>query len=212
MITNGEFMNLILASSLECSFKNEQGERVAKKFENKNGIYKFLEKLTPKFDNFVFVASSENDFEVTDSYSNVIFKSFDMTFPFKNYIVLDGRTKDRTNEIIKSADFIYLSGGHVPTQNKFFQNINLKTMIKNTSALIVGASAGSMNAADIVYSQPELEGEAIDPKFARYIFGLGLTKVSILPHFEKGEEFFLDNKNILKEISLPDSKNRPFFA
>ena len=38
-----------------------------------------------------------------------------------------------------------------------------------------------MNCAQIVYAQPELEGEAIDPKYERFLEGLNLTKFQILP-------------------------------
>ena len=205
-------MNLILASSLGLYEKNEFGEKIPHNFGNENGILDLIKKLTPKQENFVFVASNETDYSATDMYSGATFESFKLTFPFNNYIILDGRTKNKAKEIIENADFIYLCGGHVPTQNKFFKNINLKALIKNTKALVVGQSAGSMNAADIVYAQPELEGEAIDPNYKKYIKGLGLTKISILPHFEQENEYMLDGKNILNEISLPDSKNRPFIA
>ena len=205
-------MNLILTSCLNLYTKNEAGERIAHNFGNENGILDLIKSLTPKQENFVFVASVESNYDATDVYANVTFNSFKQTFPFKNYIILDGRTKNRAKEIIENADLIFLCGGHVPTQNQFFQNINLREIIKNTKALIIGGSAGSMNSADIVYAQPELEGESVDPNYRRYIQGLGLTNISILPHFEQRYDYTLDGKNIFKEISLPDSKIRPFIA
>ena len=84
--------------------------------------------------------------------------------PFKNYRVLGFRTVEKIDDLIENADFIFLCGGHLPTQNKFF---NLREKIKNTEALIVGASAGAMNMADVVYSIPELEQESNDPNFKR---------------------------------------------
>lgn len=205
-------MNLILTSCLDLYTKNEAGERIAHNFGNKNRILDLIKRLTPKQENFVFVASVESNYEATDIYANVTFDSFKLTFPFNNYIILDGRTKDKAKEIIESADLIFLCGGHVPTQNQFFQNINLREIIKNTNALILGGSAGSMNSAEIVYAQPELEGESIDPNYKKYIQGLGLTNINILPHFEQRIDHMLDGKNIFKEISLPDSKIRPFIA
>ena len=205
-------MNLILTSCLDLYTKNENGERIAHNFGNENGILDLIKKLTPKQKNFVFVASVESNYDATDIYANVTFDSFKLTFPFDNYIVLDGRTKDQTKEIIENADLIFLCGGHVPTQNQFFNNINLREVIKNTNALIIGGSAGSMNSADIVYAQSELDGESIDPNYKKYIKGLGLTSISILPHFEQRLDYTLDGKNIFKEISLPDSMIRPFIA
>lgn len=205
-------MNLILTSSLNFYHKDNDGKKIAQNFGNENGIMNLIKKLTPKHDNFVFVASSEFCYNETDIYASLTFDSFRISFPFKNYVVLDGRTKDKTKEIIENADLIFLCGGHVPTQNKFFQNINLKEIIKNTKALIIGQSAGSMNSADVVYAQPEIEGESVDPTYKRYLKGLGLTKISILPHFEQCIDDVVDGKNIFKEISIPDSKIRPFIA
>lgn len=205
-------MNLILTSCLDLSSKNQEGRRIAHNFGNKNGILDLIKKLTPKQENFVFVANAENNYESTDNYASVTFESFKLTFPFENYVILDGRTKLNAKQIIESADLIFLCGGHVPTQNMFFQNINLKEIIQNTKGLIVGQSAGSMNSAEIVYAQPELDGEAIDPNYKKYLQGLGLTNISILPHFELGLSSVLDGKDIFKEITLPDSKARPFIA
>lgn len=205
-------MNLILTSLLGFYYKDKEGKKIAHNFGNTNGILDLIKKLTPKQSNFVFVASSESNYEATDTYAQLTFDSFRITYPFENYIILDGRTKDRTEEIIQNADLIFLCGGHVPSQNQFFHNINLKEFIKNTDALIIGASAGSMNCAKIVYAQPEVEGESINPLYKRYLQGLGLTNISILPHFEQCINDIIDGKNIFKEISLPDSKIRPFIA
>ncbi len=205
-------MNLILTSCLDTYYKNNEGKKVAHNFGNKNGILDLVKTLTPKQNNFVFVASSPTNYEKTDAYANLMFDSFKITYPFNNYAVLDARTKDKTKELIENADLIFLCGGHVPTQNQFFKEIKLGEIIKNTKALIVGGSAGSMNCADIVYAQPELEGESVDASYNKYIKGLGLTKISILPHFEERIGEVLDGKNILKDISLPDSKTRPFIA
>lgn len=205
-------MTLILTSFLDMSSKNELNERIPHNFGNKNGILDNIKKFSPKCENLVFIASNEYDYDVTDIYAKVTFDSFKLTFPFNNYIILDGRTKDKAKKIIENADLIFLCGGHVPTQNQFFKNINLKEIIKITNALIIGVSAGSMNSAEIVYAQPELEGETLDENYKKYLKGLELTKISILPHFMEGEVQELDNKNILQEISLPDSLIRPFIA
>lgn len=205
-------MNLILTSKLDLSSKNKDGKKIAHNFGNENGILDLIKKLTPRQENFVFVANAESNNDATDIYANVTFNSFQLTFPFNNYAILDGRTKHRSKELIESADLIFLCGGHVPTQNKFFQNINLKEIIKNSKALVIGQSAGSMNSAEIVYAQPEFEGETTDPNYKKYLHGLGLTNISILPHFEQEFGSVLDGKDVFREISLPDSKIRPFLA
>lgn len=147
-------MNLILTSRINIYYKDNEGKKVAHNFGNENGILDLIRTLTPKQDNFVFVASSPANYDTTDNYANLTFDSFRITYPFKNYIILDDRTKDKAKEIIENADLIFLCGGHVPTQNQFFHNINLREIIRNTHALIIGGSAGSMNSAEIVYAQP----------------------------------------------------------
>jgi len=196
--------NIFLTSSLDL-YDKVDGIRIPRAFPNENGIIDEFKKCIKKYDNFVFVASVEDNYEVTDMYSNCTFSSFNKTLPFKNYYVLDGRTKDDAEELIREADFIFLCGGHVPTQNKFFNNINLRELIKNTDAVICGGSAGSMNSADVVYCPPELEGEAIDSNFQKYYRGLGLTNINIFPHFSDIKDEYVDGKNNLNDIIIPDS-------
>jgi len=62
-----------------------------------------------------------------------------------------------------------------------------------------------MNCADIVYCPPEIEGEAVNPTFKRYLKGLGLTKTNILPHYQDFKDYILDGKRYMEEIVLPDS-------
>ena len=62
-----------------------------------------------------------------------------------------------------------------------------------------------MNCADIVYCPPEIEGESIDPHFNRYLKGLCLTNINILPHYNDFKGFILDNKVYMKDIIYPDS-------
>ena len=119
-------LTIFLTSCLDTYDKDINGNRIAKHFGNKNNILDNLKKYIKKFDNFLFVASDEYNTEYTDLYANAIFESFDMTLPFKKYEILDIRTEDKIDDLINKADFIFLCGGHLPTQNKFFNKINLK--------------------------------------------------------------------------------------
>lgn len=207
-------MILFLTSCLDSHYKDENGNRVPQNFGNENGILDNFKKHIKKYDNFVFVASQMADTDKTDSYANLMFKSFELTLPFKNYQVLDHRNKDKAQELIENADFIFLCGGHVPSQLELFEHLNLRELIKSTNAVICGGSAGSMDSADIVYCPPEIEGEALDTSFKRYRKGLGLTNINIYPHWNESliEEEYLDGKNIFRDIMLEDSKTTPFIA
>ena len=113
---------------------------------------------------------------------------------------------------LANYNVIILSGGHVPTQNTFFQKIGLKDKLNNYDGIVIGISAGTMNCADIVYAHPELDGEAIDSKYQRFIPGLGLTKRMILPHYQMIKDDMLDNLRVFEDIAYPDSIGREFYA
>ena len=85
--------------------------------------------------------------------------------------------------LIWKSDLIILAGGHVPTQNAFFQDIGLRKLIKDYQGVVLGISAGTMNAADRVYIQPEEPGETV-PEFQRFGEGLGITRINVLPHYQ----------------------------
>jgi len=195
---------VILTSCLDFYEKDENGNKIVHNFGNENGILDNLKAEIKRYDNFLFVARGFDD-DKTEQYYNNTCKSFEMTLPFKNYNILNNSTKNRAKELVEGADLIFLCGGHLPTQNKFFNDIKLKELLKNTNALIVGGSAGSMNCADIVYCPPEIEGEAVNPTFKRYLKGLGLTKTNILPHYQDFKDYILDGKRYMEEIVLPDS-------
>lgn len=74
-------------------------------------------------------------------------------------IICDKRNENVVGKIAE-YDVIILSGGHVSTQNAFFEKIQLKEHIKDFDGILIGISAGSMNSAEIVYAQPELEVRA----------------------------------------------------
>ncbi len=122
--------------------------------------------------------------EVTDHYAAIMKKSYENAgLAFASFRTLDGRSEDRAPEMLRDAELLILCGGHVPTQNRFFQKIGLKELLRNFNGVLVGISAGTMNCAETVYAQPEEEGEAVNPNYQRFLPGLGLTKKMILPHY-----------------------------
>lgn len=201
-------MKCILTSYLDLYDKDENGNKIPKNFGNQNQILDNIKKYVKKYDNFLFVASDEYNNEATDIYANTTFKSFNLTIPFKNYYILDSRTENNIDELLENADLIFLCGGHLPTQNAFFNKINLKDKIKNVNAFIIGGSAGAMNMAENVYCIPEVEGEALDPNFNRNLKGLALTNINILPHYDEFRDLILDGKRYIEDIVLPDTYDR----
>ena len=89
-----EDIKCMLTSTMDLSYYDEENNKLPQKFDNKNKKLDTIKKYVKKYDNFVFVASVEDNYEITDLYANVAIESFKMTLPFKNYYVLDGRTKE----------------------------------------------------------------------------------------------------------------------
>ena len=85
-------------------------------------------------------------------------------------------------------------------------------LLKDYPGVIMGVSAGSMNAADIVYAQPEEPGEAVDPDYRRFIPGLGLTDKNILPHYNMVRDNILDGRRLFEDISYADSHGHTFYV
>ena len=126
--------------------------------------------------------------------------------------IWDDRTVDFSVEVLKSYDVVFLGGGHVPTQNTFFRRIGLREKMAQYDGLVIGISAGTMNSADVVYAQPELEGESIDPNYQRFVPGLGLTKINVLPHYQMIKDAVLDGQRVFENITYSDSVDRVFYA
>ena len=199
---------LFITSYLDLYSKDENGNIIAHNFGDKNKILTNLKKYVKKFDSMLMVASDEYNTDASDMYAKVIVDSFNMTLPFKNYTLLDCRNKNNATELVKNADFIFLIGGHVPTQNKFFNGINLKNLLKDFDGVVLGGSAGSMNCADVVYCPPELEGEGYDKNFERFLPGLSLTKINIFPHYDVIADVVLDGKKMI-DYAIEDSEKIP---
>ena len=123
----------------------------------------------------------------------------------------DGRNPDAVVDL-QNIDFIVLKGGHVPTQNKFMKQLQLRTRLLDYKGIVVAWSAGSMNCADVVYAGPEFEGEAIDPLYERWISGLGITNINILPHFQSLQDEYLDGMRLIEDITYADSMGHEILA
>ena len=178
-----------------------------------NGFASELLKAVPQPCRGLAICSDPNNYERTDFYCGSVQEGFEVSgVTFSDYQILDGRNQGQAAELVRNADLIILMGGHVPTQNRFFTQIQLRTLLKGCDGVIVGISAGSMNSADVVYAQPELEGEAVSPEYQKFLSGLGLTKIMILPHYQKNKDDVVDGLRIYEDIAFPDSMGRKFYV
>ena len=127
-------------------------------------------------------------------------------------VMLDRRNAHNAPELVHGADWIILCGGHVPTQNRFIHEIGLRELLKGFDGVVMGCSAGSMNCADLVYSHPELPGEAADPSYRRWLRGLGLTDINLVPHYYQVRDAVIDGKRLFEDVAFPDSIGHRFYT
>lgn len=160
----------------------------------------------------MIISADADDVEINDSIMNIFTASFPMSrLSISQMYVLDNRNEKLVNQIA-DYDVLILAGGHVPTQNKFFRRIRLKEHISDFDGIVIGISAGTMNSAEVVYAQPEFEGESINNEYERFLSGLGITKLMILPHYQDIKDDILDGKRLFEDITYPDSYGREFYA
>lgn len=196
---------LFLTSSLDCYRKTESGKEITKCNNSNHFIdrLKAYKEITPTF---VFVASNPDGAGKTDDYSNTVVQALNMDgFGIENLIIIDHRFKGDIEKTILSADIIFLAGGHVPTQNKYFEEIGLKEILEKYNGIVIGQSAGSMNCAEEVYVQPEIREEFYDKSFKKLITGLGLTKIKVMPHMNRAKIDQIDGTTTY-DMCLEDSK------
>jgi hypothetical protein len=126
--------------------------------------------------------------------------------------MLERRNAHRAAELVQKADWVVMCGGHTPTQNRFIHEIGLKDLLKDFHGVVMGCSAGSMNCADKVYAHPELPGEVTNPHYQRWLRGLGLTDLNLIPHYDQVRHFKVDGKRLLEDVAFPDSLGRRFYT
>ena len=182
-------------------------------FDERNGFVDALRKAVAPGARCVFVASDPSTYDRLEEFADTFTKCFTWHgMPFSTVTLLDNRTADQAEAIIREADMLILAGGHVPTQNAFFRRIGLRALVADFNGAIMGISAGTMNCADTVYAQPEMPGESVDPVYERYLPGLGLTNLNILPHYQEQRDALLDGRRLYEDITFEDSAGRAFLV
>ncbi len=205
-------MTLFLTSS-PCDDNVPAGTDLPCIFFERNGFVANLRRFVRPGGRFLAIAAWKDDHARNDEMAETFAGCFDYHgMGFSRTDVLDSRNPSDAAELVAHADVILLAGGHVPTQNAFFRELGLRDMLKGFDGLIMGVSAGSMNAADVVYAQPEEAGEAVDPGYQRFIPGLGLTDFNILPHYHMVKDNLIDGLRLFEDVTCPDSMGHAFYV
>ena len=182
-------------------------------FTSDNGFLDRVKAELPERPFILLVSAAPDNVAFTDSVlkgmSDCISKSGIVS---RKTVMLDRRNASEARDLVKKADWIILCGGHVPTQNRFINEIGLKGLLEGYKGVVMGCSAGSMNCADMVYSHPELPGEAVDPGYRRWLRGLGLTDINLIPHYHQVRNVILDGKRLFEDVVFPDSHRHRFYT
>lgn len=205
-------MTLFLTSS-PCENNVPEGCNLPCIYFERNAFVANLQRYVAPGGRFLVIAAWPDDHDRNDEMANTFAGCFSWHgMGFSRVDVLDDRNPERAKELIEQSDVILLSGGHVPTENAFFKAIGLRELLVGYEGVIMGVSAGSMNAADTVYVQPEEAGEAVDPTFVRWTEGLGLTDKNILPHYNMVKDNILDGLRLFEDVTYPDSAGHPLYV
>ena len=178
-----------------------------------NGFVEELRMALPEACSALFICSDPDQPSLTYGFAEDMRDSFaQIGVRLTDAAVLERENQDRCAELVSNADLIFLCGGHVPTQNRFFQDIFLRDCLTNFCGVIIGVSAGSMNAADLVYAQPEEPGEAVDPDYQRFLRGLGLTERMTVPLYNQVRDWLLEGMRLYEDITYTDSMGHQFYV
>lgn len=203
---------LIMSSSFRGFTTDENGNKIPCVIDNENGFLDTLKKHLTKRKCMVIISGnpkklhSKDPNEITRQYFSLSDLAFD------EYIYVNDVNKHNIKEYIAKADCINLFGGHLPTGNAFINELNLRELIRNFNGVLIGGSGGAMNMADVVYCKPEAEGEFADKSFNRYLKGLGLTNINIIPHYYLIKDKTLDGGRIIEDVIAPDTFKTPMIV
>ena len=177
-----------------------------------NGFTDRLRKHWRSASSLLVISANPADYGENDITATRLLGAFENDgFEVGDMAILDDRTSENAWEYIKKADVIVLAGGSAPAQNMFFAEIGLRELIQGFPGIIISISAGSVNLADKVYLFPETDEEARNPGFTKEKEGLGLTDISIVPHSSFIRKAIVDDKRLMEDIIIPDSKDRKLY-
>jgi len=204
---------ILFMTSSPCDDNVPAGVHLPCIFDQSNSFVDNLRACWKPDSRLVVICSDAYNFPLNDEMCDTFTKCFNYHgLTVSHSVMLDSRNERDAGQIIALSDVVLLGGGHVPTQNGFFERIGLRVLLREYTGVIIGVSAGSMNCKDVVYAQPEMPGESIDPDFKRFISGLNLSKIQILPRYQMVKDNLLDGRRLFEDITFSDSFGHSFYA
>lgn len=152
------------------------------------------EELTLR-ENLVFISTWPDNYAQNDEDSHGMHHMFaERDMAFAKHSVIDNRTEaEEAVKLIREASCIFLMGGNATLQFDLMCRKGILNEIRQSSAIILGVSAGSMNmgkhVVDIYESLTPYEG-------------LGFADLTIKAHYPLEEEWLRAVKQVSMELSV----------
>ena len=202
-------MHIFLTSDFG-AVQKKYGTKVVCPADNSCGLVDQL-KIVLRHGDFVFIPSFPESYEKNQQYADNIVQSFTLAgLTFQNKVIVDDRNAEKISEILKNASMVFLSGGYPISQIEFIKKFGIDKCLAKYEGVILGQSAGAMNLAKMVYNYPEEVSEINDAKFWN---GVGLSDITIIPHFDLKEgNQGVEGIDLINDYFLPDSYNCIFFG
>lgn len=162
--------------------------------------------------NILVVAGDAENYEINDEHIITYALAFQKAhIRISSITICDNRNLDMLNDL-NQFSIIFIMGGYAPTQNKFFEQINLKKHITEYNGVVIALSAGSMNCAQNVYLAPENRDDLEIATENRFRPGLGLTDIQIVPHFQYLKTVEIEGLNLINDVILKDTSSHSFIG
>ena len=143
-------------------------------------------------DSLVFVSCYPDNYAQNDEDSRGMHRMFaERDMAFASHSVIDSRTEaEDAVKLIREASCIFLMGGNATLQHGLLCEKGIMNEIRQSSAVILGVSAGAMNmgnpTVDIYETQVPYEG-------------LGFAQLTVKAHYLSEDDFFVEP---LRQVSM----------
>ena len=143
----------------------------------------------------LFIPTSPEDRAKTKKYAKGILEFFQgINIKFEKSVILHSDLeKEEVTKEVKNSSVVFLMGGNTLSQYDFIVKKDLQSVLEDFEGVIVGLSAGAINACKKAIITPMHEVEDI------HIYnGLGLVNISVEVHFEKNN---LEQEQLVLDIA-----------
>ena len=156
-----------------------------------DAIAQALRENLPRRESLVFISAWPEEYERNNDDSDGMHEMFaECGMTFAGHRVIDRRTgAAEAVQLVREADCIFLMGGEVTLQMALIRDLGLISELRESRAVILGVSAGSMNMGR--YVADVWEAKALYK-------GIGLTDIIMKGHYEEDAGFV----PTLKELSM----------